>query len=158
MADPFRSEKIANWVSDFCEGEAAARLPAALRAVLTALLETFLAAACARRDVEPEEIGEEDVRSALAGDVTRLDIPREARGRVPDAIGAFLAVLETQGRLGDGRALGTYVRAHRGVYTNAAGPVVSPFRREASRLGPNDPCPCGSGRKFKKCCKRLGQG
>lgn len=20
------------------------------------------------------------------------------------------------------------------------------------KVGPNDPCPCGSGRKFKKCC------
>jgi hypothetical protein len=24
-------------------------------------------------------------------------------------------------------------------------------------FGPNDPCPCGSGRKFKKCCGRLAQ-
>ena len=28
--------------------------------------------------------------------------------------------------------------------------------REARRIGRNDPCPCGSGAKFKKCCgKRL---
>ncbi len=25
-------------------------------------------------------------------------------------------------------------------------------RTEATRIGRNDPCPCGSGRKFKKCC------
>src|ERR1700730_15368765 len=24
--------------------------------------------------------------------------------------------------------------------------------RAATKLGRNDPCPCGSGRKFKKCC------
>ncbi|HRD91345.1 MAG TPA: SEC-C metal-binding domain-containing protein, partial [Accumulibacter sp.] len=23
---------------------------------------------------------------------------------------------------------------------------------EAPKVGRNDPCPCGSGRKFKKCC------
>lgn len=28
----------------------------------------------------------------------------------------------------------------------------TPVRREAPRVGRNDPCPCGSGRKFKKCC------
>jgi preprotein translocase subunit SecA len=26
------------------------------------------------------------------------------------------------------------------------------FKREAAKTGPNDPCPCGSGKKFKKCC------
>ena len=27
-----------------------------------------------------------------------------------------------------------------------------PFRREAPKTGRNDPCPCGSGKKYKKCC------
>jgi len=27
-------------------------------------------------------------------------------------------------------------------------PVVNPFRD----VGRNDPCPCGSGKKYKKCC------
>jgi preprotein translocase subunit SecA len=27
-----------------------------------------------------------------------------------------------------------------------------PFRREAPKVGRNDPCPCGSGKKYKKCC------
>ena len=30
--------------------------------------------------------------------------------------------------------------------------VVSTVRREAPRVGRNDPCPCGSGKKHKKCC------
>jgi len=32
-------------------------------------------------------------------------------------------------------------------------PVKSkPFVREDPKVGRNDPCPCGSGRKFKRCC------
>jgi uncharacterized protein len=27
-----------------------------------------------------------------------------------------------------------------------------PIRRDAERVGRNDPCPCGSGKKYKKCC------
>jgi len=27
-----------------------------------------------------------------------------------------------------------------------------PYRREGPRVGRNDPCPCGSGKKYKKCC------
>jgi hypothetical protein len=27
-----------------------------------------------------------------------------------------------------------------------------PFRRSTPKVGRNDPCSCGSGKKFKKCC------
>ena len=27
-----------------------------------------------------------------------------------------------------------------------------PYRREDKKIGRNDPCPCGSGKKYKKCC------
>jgi HEAT repeat protein len=30
--------------------------------------------------------------------------------------------------------------------------VAVPFRREQPKIGRNDPCPCGSGKKYKKCC------
>ena len=33
-----------------------------------------------------------------------------------------------------------------------AATVVQPIIREAPKVGRNDPCPCGSGKKFKKCC------
>ena len=29
---------------------------------------------------------------------------------------------------------------------------VETFRRQAPKVGRNDPCPCGSGKKFKRCC------
>ena len=35
-----------------------------------------------------------------------------------------------------------------------------PVRNAAKKVGPNDPCPCGSGKKYKKCCmqkEKLGQ-
>lgn len=27
-----------------------------------------------------------------------------------------------------------------------------PFQRESPKVGRNEPCPCGSGKKYKKCC------
>ena len=29
---------------------------------------------------------------------------------------------------------------------------AQPSRRDAPKVGRNDPCPCGSGKKYKKCC------
>jgi preprotein translocase subunit SecA len=31
-------------------------------------------------------------------------------------------------------------------------PKETPVRHEGPRVGRNDPCPCGSGKKYKKCC------
>jgi preprotein translocase subunit SecA len=33
--------------------------------------------------------------------------------------------------------------------------VIPRVRREAAKVGRNDPCPCGSGKKYKVCCGRL---
>jgi preprotein translocase subunit SecA len=30
----------------------------------------------------------------------------------------------------------------------------SPVKRKAPKIGRNDPCPCGSGKKYKHCCGR----
>ena len=35
-------------------------------------------------------------------------------------------------------------------FYNAAS--LDPVKREGPKVGRNDPCPCGSGKKFKKCC------
>lgn len=47
-------------------------------------------------------------------------------------------------------------RALEGVFNQALGTRAAAFGRELKRgrqrLGRNSPCPCGSGRKFKKCC------
>ena len=32
---------------------------------------------------------------------------------------------------------------------------VETYRRSEPRIGRNDPCPCGSGKKYKKCCGRI---
>ncbi len=38
-----------------------------------------------------------------------------------------------------------------------AGGKVDPIVNRGSKVGRNDPCPCGSGKKFKQCCQRLGE-
>lgn len=52
-------------------------------------------------------------------------------------------------------------RDQRKALTNAASsaksvtPPVAPYVRAAPKVGRNDPCPCGSGKKHKKCCGAL---
>lgn len=41
-----------------------------------------------------------------------------------------------------------------GVWVFIDGKIFGPepIRREQPKVGRNDPCPCGSGKKYKKCC------
>ncbi len=39
-------------------------------------------------------------------------------------------------------------------YTDGEELVREPIRHETPKIGRNDPCPCGSGKKYKKCCGR----
>ena len=40
------------------------------------------------------------------------------------------------------------------VKSRAAGTVI----KDGAQIGRNDPCPCGSGKKYKNCCLRKGNG
>jgi uncharacterized protein len=47
--------------------------------------------------------------------------------------------------------LGAY-RYFRSQPQAGASARTSEHRRSAPKVGRNDPCPCGSGKKYKKCC------
>ena len=62
------------------------------------------------------------------------------------------ALLEEQARNERARAAEAATRANQ-LGGRRKGPVAKPvtYRREGSKVGRNDPCPCGSGKKYKKC-------
>lgn len=45
----------------------------------------------------------------------------------------------------------TETRVKRGVQ------IVHGHKQLEEKLGRNDPCPCGSGKRFKKCCLKAGR-
>jgi preprotein translocase subunit SecA len=40
------------------------------------------------------------------------------------------------------------------TFSGGDGSAPEPQRRKTKKVGRNDPCPCGSGKKYKKCCGR----
>lgn len=151
MIESFEKEQIENWVGDFCASDTMRDYSGAIVDYAPTILSHLLIAAREERGVELNEIEESDLRAALQG-LARLNIPASAIPAVPPLCADFLAFLESEGRLSGGRALGAYVRAYgeqfKATATGKPRPIVNP----GSKLGRNDPCPCGSGRKYKKCC------
>ncbi len=53
------------------------------------------------------------------------------------------------------RQMKKWMKAHEAeLKASQAGdiPKVETFVHEGPKIGRNDPCPCGSGKKYKKCC------
>lgn len=154
---PFTRDKIENWVGDFCGSDAVRAFSSGAREYAPELLTGFLVAACEVRDLEPEQLEEADLKPALLK-IARFQVPESVKREVPTLCAAMLADLELQGRLGGGRAMGAYVRALKDAFAEAASGKVKPLKRPGSAIGRNDPCPCGSGLKYKKCCARFSPG
>lgn len=170
MLSPFAREKIENWASDFVSSDRLREAPASTHEHAAGVLVEFMAAACSPRErmagdaggfsdgrdhaIEPDEVEEADLKHALLNHVSRLNVPDSVKRDLPALCAAFLAQLEDDGRLGGGRMLGSYVRALKDTYAETASGKKKPITRPGSKIGRNDPCPCGSGKKYKQCCLR----
>jgi preprotein translocase subunit SecA len=53
-------------------------------------------------------------------------------------------------RRGDGRSRRDPAMAPTRRLHSSAAPALAPAMK--AKVGRNDPCPCGSGKKYKKCC------
>ncbi len=85
-----------------------------------------------------------------------LDIRHCERGGEGDDDGAVEFVCEYRDRQGKRHRhheLALFRRIDgRWYFHDAAAPKVEQVRREQPKVGRNEPCPCGSGKKYKKCC------
>lgn len=71
----------------------------------------------------------------------------------------FKAELQQEAPLEHRRAARQRIIEHRGEFATASagagggdGQAPQPVRRVGPKVGRNEPCPCGSGKKYKKCC------
>lgn len=150
---PEHRETVDLWVSDFLDRPQARDVVSRVGPHAGEVLSTFLEAASHGR--APADVDYEAVSHALLGHVASLAIESARRGAVPELVAAFLSDLEDVGRLSQGRALGSGVRAMAAAYRDRAAGKAPDLTRPGEKLGRNDPCPCGSGRKYKQCCLKL---
>jgi len=103
----------------------------------------------------------EEMLMGVRDKVTDLIFRARIQGEAPQARSAYnvtAAVHEEAGGYGVAENVqavggGEEQRAQSGGEGGEA--VAAPVKtivREAEKVGRNDPCPCGSGKKYKKCC------
>jgi hypothetical protein len=148
---------------DSREGRAVAGIP---RDDLRDVARKFLESCYLGAGKAPELLDGTDLEEVLARALPRRFTGKEPFiGRVPDVIEALLEqtsgerfvphAYEISSALPTG--LAAFVREVSSLPAEVRSPEIvpqEPYRRPGASVSRNDPCPCGSGKKYKKCCGR----
>jgi SEC-C motif domain protein len=104
-----------------------------------------------------EEFDEDSTRQwATQAEWDRFEVVRTEAGGAGDATGIveFKAHYSVQGSPIEHHEVSEFRREGEVWYFRDGKEIPVTVRRDAPKVGRNDPCLCGSGKKFKKCCGR----
>jgi hypothetical protein len=148
------------YLDDYLSSEHMLFLDAGVKEHAEGILRAFFLAAGTLGVRSLEELRIVTVESVLLRDMGLLHLPLAVRRGVPDALEGFFGYLQESGRWPAAGAWRVCVEALADRYRTAlrehgdgkGGVRGETFRKASAEVGRNDPCFCGSGRKYKKSC------
>ena len=113
------------------------------------VLETT--AAAQREKIDRKQVANWAARSEWLG----LQIVDSEAGGTEDEEGTveFAAYYRDKGKRIEHREIAEFKKEEgRWYFVDGRAPTPEQVVRQGPKIGRNDPCPCGSGKKYKKCC------
>lgn len=144
------------YLDDYLGSEHMLFLDPGLKEHAEGILRAFFSAAGSRGEGSLETLRAATVETVLLQDMGRIAFPLPVRRGVPDVLEGFFGYLHDTGRFPAAASWGGCVEALAGKYRGSlrenGGVKGETYRKASAETGRNDPCFCGSGRKYKKCC------
>ena len=104
-----------------------------------------------------EEVSEESTREwSNSASWQGLSILKTDKGGENDTTGTveFIASFDMEGQRINHHERALFNKKHGQWYFTDGQIVGETYTRETPKVGRNEPCPCGSGKKYKHCCGR----
>ncbi len=160
---------VANVLSrDFQKSKTVKSKAAAYKRDAEYITKSFLDYVFFNEHKEIKEINDTHVQHFMFEHAPRkLTFTPDIAKKVPEILSNFLIFLETDGRIHNGIQLGELAKKNSRSFLKLLPKKRTTIQKTAAekkaekkmatevRVGRNDPCPCGSGKKYKKCCGRL---
>ncbi len=128
----------------------------------TSFLKVFLDAAYRDLNIAPDKLDAEQMKEIILGRMpTRIGAGRKDAERAVDVVECYYQHLKEDHKLAPPKGAKKVFTESRkkfpallaeGKPAEGVNTAVEALRREEVKVGRNDPCPCGSGKKYKKCC------
>ena len=132
---------------------------------LETVLRRFLESVYIYHDTAPMELETDQFREVVLETLPRYFSGEEDYlSSVPAVVEAYVQYLRERESVKDPKGFEKVLGEMRKKFTRAAKKVKpddriyadgerQPLKKDEGKVGRNDPCPCGSGKKFKKCCQ-----
>lgn len=145
-----RMNDLSDYIGDFTGSEHFLFITGAIKEYAEQLLHTF--ATNCRQPVSIESV--ESAMNAMA----RLDLPLSVKTELPELLTSFFSYLGSSGKIPSATSWEEYPQlaqtGYCALFREDGSVRGSTFKKQYSATGRNEPCPCGSGKKFKRCCGR----
>jgi hypothetical protein len=139
---------ISDTIQDFCASEHFFFLDPVLKESAESILKFWC-------DQTGEEMTDITIDAAMQ-QVAVMKVSLPIRKAFPGLLTAFFDYLASSGRFPQAEQWGAVVhqreKAYRESFREDGTVRGETFRKGYPAVGRNDPCPCGSGKKYKKCC------
>jgi hypothetical protein len=126
---------------------------------IPALLGSFASACRASGISQPINLTIDKFEEILFNQMARLDLPLPDRREIPVFLRDFFEYCSESGRFPPAAAWTDWIdsldKKYQAGFREDGSVRGETFRKNYSDVNRNDPCPCGSGKKFKKCCMGL---
>jgi len=105
-----------------------------------------------------DEINFASIKKSL-NSLSRLELPLEIKNKIPSLLKDFFSWLSTTGKYPQAKEWESDIilleKQYYEGFRKDGSVKGETFKKRYTDTGRNDPCPCGSGQKFKKCCMPL---
>ena len=150
---------IESYASDYATSEYFTFLKGPAKNHAEMLLTHFWREAEGLADGFPEHADAELFARVLNERMAQVDLPLAVRQDVPGLLVAFFEYLSASGKYPQADAWVEWIpaveRDYLALFREDGSVKGETVRKKIEKVGRNDPCPCGSGKKFKKCCISL---
>ena len=149
-------QQVEPYLDDYLGSEHLLFLNTAIKEQADGILRTFFQRAGAWGATSLETLKAKTVEAVLLEDMGNLALPADTKRNIPDLFSGFFNYLKETGRFPGAGSWQLCVESVQDRFHSSLREDGSQrgqtFKKNYSDVGRNDPCPCGSGLKFKKCC------
>jgi hypothetical protein len=152
-------DALEQYIDEFCESNYFLLLDPSVKEHGLGIIIEFLRQCRDRGARSPETATLDLFEQSLYDGMARLDLPLFVRKGIPPLLSAFFTYLSESGKYPPASAWDAWIKTLNSGYMLKFRPDGSvkgdTFKKKYTDVDRNDPCPCGSGKKFKKCCMAI---
>lgn len=148
--------ELSNYIDEYLSSNHYRLLSGPIKEYAESILDHF---ARTVKNQKSESLSMKILEDILFKEMAALSLPLQVKKDIPDLLSSYFSYITQNGIYPEASLWDENLQILKKTYLEKFredGTVKGEtYKKKYSDTGRNDPCPCGSGLKFKKCCMKL---